>query len=365
MEDESNILVNSLLSLEPYYPIVKHIIFAVCSNHLNCQTPDSRWYDISVTHLNICIKLLARKVSSFTSFDEAVCHLAAVMLLFSERAATDSSDWRLHLKGAFGLMDNYGKLLTSNVSPAASNLYYLIKSWIPFAETVAWLSSPNGGSLTTKRSLEDRLNDTMYVSKSYYLCDGNFNFVRRCGQHLIPLFTEVTKLIMDKQGADIEAPPLDINDIKAKALRIYNDVQDIEGEHFRFRKLKPSDELKKCLKISHLSWCYALKLFILLQLLEENLFNEGIQHLTTKLIDCINGIPCSSSMAIVIHWPIFQAGLSCVHRSHRKVVLRLLTDCCNRGIHVARNSLERLTLRWTAIDEGIPNKFADIDCIAF
>ena len=114
----------------------------------------------------ICMKHLIARMPSYSDDNEIIALLATLMLLYADRSATSTNKWRMHLNGALELLRARNNL-TTDLPGSADTLFEMFLIWFSIAETYAWLSSPNGGTVHIDIANEI-VDDTPYA----YLIDG-------------------------------------------------------------------------------------------------------------------------------------------------------------------------------------------------
>lgn len=349
--DDRNPLWKSIMNFIPQFDYLKYAILTVSSNTMELHCRCSEWGPYRRKFMDSCMQSLITKISSYETNDEISTLFATVMILYSDRSASSSNKWRLHLRGAL-------ELLRARVPevPGTDDLFGVLRSWFSMAETLAWMSSPNGGTVSLEFA-NDILDDSPYA----YYVDGlvvdGFNTFKGFSQRLVPYFARATIQQIERKTL---GKPVD----RDMCLQMVHEIRLLQNEHFALTTVN-DPTVKEFMRISHKLHCLALELFIHVILLQENIASEPVQRNTNQVLVLLQQIPLFEALGIVVHWATFMAGRSCMTIEQRGIVEAKLGVTINTGVLVARNSLHRLHRYWDNYDEGLDPDLNDMDSIAF
>jgi hypothetical protein len=349
--DDRNPFWRSVMILTPRFDYLKYALLTVSCNVMELHCRCSEWGPYRRKYMDACMQSLITKISSYETSDEISTLFATVMILYSDRSASSSNKWRLHLRGAL-------ELLRARVPevPGTDDLFGVLRSWFSMAETLAWMSSPNGGTVSYEFASEI-LDDSPYA----YYVDGlvvdGFNTFKCFSQRLVPYFSRATIQIIQLKTLN---RPID----EELCWQMLSEVRALQDEQFSLTAVK-DPTVQKFMRLSSKLHCMALELYILVILLRQDIASEQVQQITNQVLALLQQVPLFEGLGIVVHWVIFMAGRTCITIEQRGVVEAKLGVIINIGVLVARNSLHRLHRYWDNYDDGLDPEFNDMDSIAF
>lgn len=365
------------------YPVIGYAITGVSSNLIAERCADLRWHKIRQRTMETGLKVLARTVQKGNSFPEMAICLLCVMFLFSERSAARSDAWRVHLKGALALVRKCDKLHWQLVSRTESDLsldmryalelYSFTKNWFVASETIACLSAPNGGAIVNRVELNQLLLYTNLDEQAGFVI-GGFNLMKGYSQLLTPVFVTLSDIAFHlrmERGIKLSGSTGILqsgvfqNDkfhIAGVSDRLLTQINHAEAEIFDLHKIL-NHKLRACIRGCHLSFCAALRVFILVVLEDVPIYHPEVQKNVQKIEELLVPTSCIELSVLCVHWPIFIGALCSPPGSQRVVFLELLKTITNTGTYVARNSIDRIKRAWKCMDSGEILNEDGFDCI--
>ncbi|GMM36615.1 hypothetical protein DASC09_039400 [Saccharomycopsis crataegensis] len=370
-------------------------IIATSANGIALQTNVDYWAVIREKYMDMTLAMLSENINVINSFVTTTCLLFTVLLLYSEKSATDSPVWRLHLKGALGILRKINSIWNmvevhaienkSEELKAAINLFHFCECWFLSAESLAWISSLNGGSmpclvpkdLTDARQLLS--NHLPYENQNALVLDG-FNTVRFYSQNLVEVMNEIVLHIMtlkinhdinisDIRGLLLNTPPTE-ESLKLGE-RLISKISDIctYDEHFSMKFENCHDKLlAKTMKTAAECYVMGIQCFIYSSFMGYNIYCPEIQILIQKFINKYDQMPYDGPCAISVHWPCFI--LACCTPNDpnlRSRILKPLYNMIHHSMFGASFSIKRVQEIWNFFDSGAKDsdRIAKIDTICF
>lgn len=349
--DDRNPFWNSIITLIPRFDYLKNAMLTVSCNIMQLQCHCSEWAPFRRKYMDTCMQSLITRISSYNTNDEISTLFATVMILYSDRAASSTNKWRLHLKGAL-------ELLRARVPevPGTDDLFGVLRTWFSMAETLAWMSSPNGGTVSYEFANE-LLDDSAYAYHVDGLVLDGFNTFKCFSQRLVPYFTRAT---LQTISLKLLNKPVD----QDACWHMLNEVNALRGEQFELGAVEDFS-MRKLMRLSNKLHCMALELYIVVHLLNQHLVSDKVQQVTNQVLDLLHDVPLFEAIGVVVHWVLFMTGRCCITIEQRSVIEGKLGVIKNTGIFVARNSLHRLHRYWDNYDDGLDPELNDMDSIAY
>lgn len=376
-------LTHWFLYFSKKYSIIGHTINSITSNLLDIVCRDDRWSCILQRTMSITLMNISQRVGSCNSFPEMVCYLICIMFLFSERSASRLDAWRLHLKGAFAIVEKCNSLyaeISNSIDEIdyemklAARMYAWTKNWFVASETIACLSAPKGGAIENIELSRHYLSYNSHKSieedkQNAFLVD-SFNLMKGYSQNLTPVFTGIIEYIMSYKaiegvslsGSEGILQSVTVNEPQIKlGNRLLNKVKEVEGEQFDFSLIY--DYRKRAImKACNTCYCCAIRIFTFSVILGKSIYGKEVQYWVQCIEEQLATIHDIASLGLCIHWPLFVAALCAPNKDQRKTFITAIENIANNGTYVARNTVERLHNCWKIIDCGGVVNEEDYDC---
>lgn len=350
--DENNPLWRSIMNVISRFDHLRYVVLSVATNILQYECKCSEWAPFRRKYMDACMQSLIESISSYKTNDQISTLFATVMILFSDRSASVGNKWRLHLRGALELLNARNPEV-----PGTDDLFGVLRSWFSLAETYAWISSPNGGTITPDLNAMEILDDSKYAYSVDGLVLGGFNTFKCYGQSAVPFFAQAACLKMKL----FQGIPYDEN----VCFELIQKIGALINEEFDLTKV-PNPTVRTAMQSSHKLHCMGLQLYVMHKLLKQDITSQSIQATLLTMTPIIQSFPFSETLGVAIHWPVFMAGVCSAHIETRTIVEAHLNEVIAVGLYVARNSLFRLHKFWELFDEGSTNVYSeDTDSIAF
>lgn len=362
------------------YPLIGFVVNYVAINYLKVRAVDARWNSMRSRHMDMALHALAQTVEHSDSIAEMATCLICIMFLLSERSATRSSTWRIHLRGALAILRRCDALHSTLMSLGlenmsmdtqyASQMYSFAKNWFVTAETIACLSAPNGGAITDIEESNAILSYTSYdIDAGFYY--GGFNLMKGYSQSLTPVLVELIQLTFRARqdgGAALSGTCGIVQSmhtdeyLRTSGRKILVKLNEAEKERFDLTKIS-DHKLRASIRACHLSFCAALRIFVLAVLLDKHLYGSEIQENVQNIEEQLVATSSVHLIGLCIHWPVFIAALCSPPGSLRVVLMDELQLICSNGTYVARNTVERIHRAWACLDSGDVLSEEGYDCI--
>lgn len=383
--DEDHICVSEwFLYFSKKYSIVGLTLNSITSNLLDVKRAGNRWACILQRSMSATLKNISRRVGSCDSFPEMVCYLICIMFLFSERSASRLDVWRLHLKGAFAIVEKCDYLY-SEIShdidnmdyelKIAAKMYSWTKNWFVASETVACLSAPKGGAIEdialARRYLsyisvdgrEDRQTNDSNI--------GGFNLSKGYSQNLTPVFADIIEYMMrykSTEGVSLSGSEGILHSVTVVesqlklSQRLLDSILKVEEENFDFSNVVDYKK-RATMKACNICYCSALRIFIHSVMLGKSIYGPDVQYYVQTIEEQLATIENIGIYGLCIHWPLFLAALCAPVNVQRTNLLNAIQAIADNRIYVARNTVERLQKCWSVIDCGGVIEEEDYDCV--
>lgn len=359
------------------YPLIGYMVNGVASNLLAVRCSDTRWHQIRERSMDLALQTLASVVQSGTSFTEMAICLLCIMFLFSERSAARSNAWRIHLKGALAISRKCDELFPLVASTLDTDLKYAMeiyafsKNWFVTAETIACLSAPNGGAITSIEELKRLISYTCTdVDAGFYV--GGFNLMKGYSQSLTPVVSALSEfalgvrqrkgIILSGSVGVLQSGLFKDEEASNLSMHLLSTIDFAEKEHFDLSSV-PNRKLRACIRACHLCFCASLRIFILSVLLDKSIYGPEIQANVGMIEELLVTTSCIELSGLCVHWPVFIAAICSPPGPRRVVFMEELKSIRSKGTFVARNSIYRIEEAWSCIDSvKLPNE-ENFDCI--
>lgn len=371
------------------YNIISTSITAATSNGIYLQTDIHYWYVVKEKYMDITISILSQYIDSSNSFVLMTCLLFTVLLLYSERSGTDSPVWRLHLRGALGILKKITTVWSlqelhaipnkSEDLSAAINLFHFCECWFSAAESLAWISSINGGSMPCESQTDlidarGLLFNHLKYESSNPLVVGGFNTIRFYQQSLVEVMNEVVLHIMSlKVNYDIDLTELNgllLNQPPTMesyylGQKLLKRLGEVEFEEFEFSGCKDK-KLAGTMRITAKCYFLGIKSYILSNFMGYDINHPEIQQSIPRFIEQFSQMPYANHCAISVHWACyFLACCTPPDKQLRRQILRPLDIMISQTMLAATYSIKRIEQIWHALDTKDYRILRKIDTICF
>lgn len=376
---EENCVSTWCATFGPMYPIVPLTINAITSNLLDIKCADDRWVCVLQRTMSSALTNISKRVGQCDSFPEMACYLLCIMFLTSERSATRGDSWRLHLKGAYAILEScdalYSEALKSMdlldpVTKQAVHVYSFAKNWFVSSETLACLSAPNGGAILDINRSRAQLSYSGFKEGDGYLI-GGFNLMKGYSQLLTPIFVEIISYISNFkliEGVSLSGSEGILHTLPHNAERValgkrlLDDIKRVEQEHLNFLIIEDF-RLRGFMRACNICFCCALRVYILSVFLGKSIYGDEVRHLVQIIEEQLLTTRRIQTFGLCIHWPLFIGALCAPAGAHRENFIHTLKTISDNGTYVARNTVERVERFWKIIDSGELIEEKDYDCI--
>ncbi|CAN6604066.1 hypothetical protein TRVA0_002S03620 [Trichomonascus vanleenenianus] len=354
--DDKNPLWELIAEEIDRFDFLKFAVLTVSSNVLEIFCKCDDWMPYRKKYMDLCMQSLIMKIASYRENDEIIALLATVMILYSDRSATSSNKWRLHLKGGLEL------LKAASQSAIRNPLFATLRTWFAVAETYAWMSSPGGGTIDSNDTA--LLDDSAFAHTVDGLVVDGYNTFRGYSQQLVPFFSKAAAKIVQRKYCSMV-----YDDEEEEVLAALREIERLESQQFPYLAVdtnRNSESIKLCMWYSHRIHCCSLRLFYMVKLLGWKLSDSRVQSLTKRTLQLIQEMPMQQALGISVHWPTFMAGRCSITISDRAAAESALNQMIAIGLFVARNSLHRLHSYWDKYDDGeLDIEADDMDSTAY
>lgn len=376
--DETNCIAKWFIYFGRKYAIMGFVLNFITCNLLNIRCSDGRWSCILRRNMVASLANLSARINACDSFTEMACYLFSIMFLFSEQTASRVDIWRLHLKGAFTILEQCGTFynriardidLLDPEMKLALQMFSFSKNWFVCSETIACLSAPNGGVIEDIARLRYHLSyNTQYPDDGVLL--GGFNLMRGYSQRLVPTLIEIITFITafrKSEGICLSGTEGILENLQPTEEQInmgeklLDSVRQIQGEELNL--LSEKNYVNRAyIRACHICFCSALRIYILSVFLGDFIYGSDVQHCVQTIEEQLVTIKDIHIYGLCIHWPLFIASLCAPPGEQRKRFIEALKSISNSGIFVARNTVERVERFWRVIDSGGLIEEKDYDC---
>lgn len=379
IDDFKNCICEWILFFSKKYSIIAQTINSITSNLLDVRSVDDRWYCILQRNMTVTLSNISKRIGECRSFPEMSCYMICIMFLFSERSASRLDAWRLHLKGAFAILEKC-EALYSQISLSldkldiemryAVHMYSFTKNWFVASETIACLSAPKGGAIKDIFRSKKCLSYDVNREGDGYLV-GGFNLMKGYSQKLTPVFVDIIEYIMTykaTQGISLSGSEGILHSVSVSdqqytfGSRILELVAKVETEKFDFFEIHDYSK-RATMKACNICFCCAVRIFTYSVILGKSIYGHEVQYHVQTIEEQLATIHDIAGLGLCIHWPLFVAALCAPVGGQRKTFISTIQDISNNGTYVARNTVERLQKCWSIIDSGGVIEEEDYDCI--
>ncbi|ODQ44365.1 hypothetical protein PICMEDRAFT_74611 [Pichia membranifaciens NRRL Y-2026] len=375
---ELSLVTNWVLHFGTKYPIMGYVLNFITCNLLDIKCSDDRWSCILKRNMATALINLSARVGQCDSFIEMVCYLFSIMFLFSEQTASRQNVWRLHLRGAFAILEQCSDLfnkVSQNKDPFDSDLklalqmFSFSKNWFVAAEIIACLSAPNGGVIKDIYSSKFYLGyNTQELDDGVLL--GGFNLMKGYSQLLSPVVMEIiTFMIAFKKSEGIslsgtrgllENLPYS-EERRILGQKLLARVKEVQTEELNLSTMQ-DHVMRAYIRSCNKCFCYALQIYISSIFLDDFIYGDNIQHCVQIIEEQLVTSQDIRSYGLSIHWPLFVASLCALSANQRLTFIKALKNISSNGTFVARNTVERVERFWKVIDSGGLIEEEDYDC---
>lgn len=375
---ETGLLVRWFLHFSTKYPIMGYVLEFITCNLLDIKCSDDRWACILKRNMATSLINLSKRIARCDSFIEMACYLFSIMFLFSEQTASRLDVWRLHLKGAFAILEKcgglYGKIsqdmdfFDSDLT-LALQMFSFSKNWFVAAEAIACLSAPNGGVIEDIDSLKYYLSyDSQSLDDGVLL--GGFNLIKGYSQKLAPVIVEIITFMTafkKQEGISLSGTQGILENLPySEERRILGEkllakVKQVQSEEFDLLSMKDY-VMRAYIKACNISFCCALRIYISSIFLDDFIYGKNIQHCVQTIEEQLVTIQDIRCYGLSIHWPLFIASICALSVEQRLTLIKALKSISSNGTFVARNTVERVERFWKVIDTGGLIEEDDYDC---
>lgn len=376
--DETNCIAKWFIYFGKKYAIMGFVLNFITCNLLNIRCSDDRWCCILKRNMVASLANLSARINKCDSFAEVACYLFSIMFLFSEQTASRVDIWRLHLKGAFTILEQCGTFynrISQDINmldpemKLALQMFSFSKNWFVCSETLACLSAPNGGVIEDIDRLRYHLSyNTQYPDDGVLL--GGFNLMKGYSQRLVPILVEIITFITafkksdgiclsGTQGILENLQPSEEQRILGE--KLLDSVRRIQSEEFNLLSMKNYVN-RAYIRACHICFCSAIRIYILSVFLGDFIYGSDVQHCVQTIEEQLVTIQDIGMYGLSIHWPLFVASLCAPSGEQRLTFIKALKSISNNGTFVARNTVERVERFWKVIDSGGLIEEKDYDC---
>lgn len=372
-----NCVAEWFLYFSQKYSIVALTVNSISSLCLDVKRQGNRWGCILQRCMSATLKNISRRVGNCESFPEMVCYLICIMFLFSERSASRLNTWRLHLKGAFAIVEKCDSLF-AELSQSGENMDYEVmmatkmyawtKNWFVSSETTACLSAPNGGAIEDITLARKYLSYDLIIPGCGYKenprnndsCLGGLNLLKGYSQSLTPVLVDIIEYIMkykNTEGVSLSGSEGILHSVTVHESQLelgqylLDRILQVENERFDFSTINDYNK-RATMKACNICHCSALKIFIYSVILGKSIYGPDVQYYVQIIEEQLATINNIAIHGLCIHWPLFVAALCAPKGTQRNNLLSAIQTMSDNGTYVARNTAERLQRCWKVIEFG-------------